>query len=234
MSDIEAQEVVPVILPGQALVTMWSDYSTDKYIAPEMSRFTLAEIPDMSEVDPQQDYWLPNYILNTILSVSVPTPLRQQWFNFLRRCHSAMSEYGQARESTLTFLADRQRQLRYLDAIGHWEAFLTYSWQAYGFLAGGKPQWFKSGDGSVLERLHGLHSRVKHSDEAVARGDIVGEGPLSLWMTNEGLRSTDMVISFSELAEVLEDLAKWASALQNPQTLHEKLATVTNLNEVSQ
>jgi hypothetical protein len=28
----------------------------------------------MSEVDPQQDYWLPNYILNTILSVSLRIP----------------------------------------------------------------------------------------------------------------------------------------------------------------
>ena len=214
--------------------TIWSDYSTDRFMAPEMSKFTCAEIPDMSDIDSEQDYWLANYILNSILGAQVPSPLRQQWFNFLRRCHSASYEYVRARESTIAFLADRQRQLRYLDAIGHWEAFLTYSWQAYGFLAGGKPLWFKSGDGSVLERLHGLQSRVKHSDEAVARGDIVDEGPLCIWMTNEGVRSTDMVLSWGELAKVLHDLATWASTIQNPGTLHEKLAAATHLDDLSE
>lgn len=191
----------------------------------EMSEFTTAEIPDMSAVDPEQDHWLANYILNTILSVSVPTPQRQQLFNFLRRCHSALTEYSQGRTSTLAFLADRSRQLRYLEAIDHWEAFLAYSWRAYQFLAGGRALWFNRGDGSVLERLWGLHTRVKHADEAVVRGDIVGDSPLCLWLTNDGLTSTDMTLTFNELGEIVKDLAAWASAVQNPQTLREKLSS---------
>lgn len=43
----------------------------------------------MSEVDSQQEHWLANLILNSILRVEVLTPYRQQMYNFLRRSHSA-------------------------------------------------------------------------------------------------------------------------------------------------
>ena len=105
-------------------MTWWSAYITDRLIAPEMSKFTAATIRDMSAVDPEQEYWLANFILNTAVRVKVSSPHRQQLYNFLRRSHSAFAEYEMARAATLAYLGDRQRQLRYVEAIGHWEAFL--------------------------------------------------------------------------------------------------------------
>jgi hypothetical protein len=77
-----------------------SGYAMDRFVAPEMSKFTTATMRDMSAVDSQQEHWLANFILNTILRINVNSPQRQQLFNFLRRSHSAFAEYGLAREST--------------------------------------------------------------------------------------------------------------------------------------
>lgn len=200
-----------------------SDYARDRFIAPELSKFKAAVIPDASAVDAQQEYWLANFILNTLLRPDVPSPQRQQTFNFLRRFHAAFAAYASARELTLSFLADDGRNLRYVDAIGQWEAFLGHSWQAYAFLGRGKPIWFKPGDGSVIQRMHALHTRAKHAEAAIERGDFMEDAPLCVWLTNEGLRSTDAELSFVEAAEVLDDLARWASAVQDPLTMREKL-----------
>jgi hypothetical protein len=44
-----------------------------------------------------------------------------------------------------------------------------------------------------------------------------------VWLTNDGLRSTETSLSFDEIAGILDDLAKWASAVQDPAAMHEKL-----------
>lgn len=200
-----------------------SNYAKDKLIAPEMSKFTSATIRDMSDVDAEQEHWLANYILNRLFRANVNTPYRQQWYNFLRRSHSAFAAYALARKATLEFLNEGRDPLRYVDAIGHWEAFLGYFWQAHCFLGRGQKIWFEKGDGSPRERVLALHNRAKHADEAIERGEFVEDSPLCVWLTNDGLRSTETSLSFDEMASLLDDLAKWASAVQDPATMREKL-----------
>jgi hypothetical protein len=201
-----------------------SSYAKDKFVAPEMSKLTAARIRDTSDVDAQQKHWLANFILNTIFRTDVPSPLRQQIYNFLRRSHAAFAEYALAREATLGFINGPDRSpLRYLDAIGHWEAFLAYSWQAHGFIGGGEKIWFKEGDGSVFQRLNELHNRAKHADEDIAKGKFFEDSPLCVWLTNDGLRSIETSLSFDEIAGILDDLAEWAGLVQDPATIHEKL-----------
>ncbi|MGH9248217.1 MAG: hypothetical protein ACRD0W_01670 [Acidimicrobiales bacterium] len=202
----------------------FSSYALDMYFAPRMSAFTSASIPDMSEVDAEQAHWLSNYILNSMLRAKLQTPKRQQVYNFLRRSHAAFSEYASARSCTLAFVADRDKPLCYLDAIGHWEAFLAYSWQAYLFLGAGQVRWFMQNDGSVLQRLNFLHNQAKHADRAIQRGEYVDDSPLCVWLTNEGLSCVGAELTFPDMAEVLTDLAEWASALQDPLTARQKLA----------
>jgi hypothetical protein len=206
-----------------------SSYAKDKFIAPEMSLFTSATIRDMSQVDSEQEHWLANFILNTMLRVDVPSPQRQQMYNFLRRSHAAFGAYALARDHTLAFLNNRDHILRYLEAISHWEALLGHAWQAQCFLGRGKVRWFEKGDGSILQRLNALHNRAKHADEAIERGDFVEDSPLCVWLTDDGLRSTETSLTFDEIAQMLEDLARWASAVQDPLTMREKLQSAEDV-----
>jgi hypothetical protein len=201
-----------------------SSYAKDKFVAPEMSKLTAATIRDMSHVDAQQGHWLANFILNTIFRTDVPSPLRQQIYNFLRRSHAAFAEYALAREATLGFVNGSDRSpLRYVDVIGHWEAFLAYSWQAHGFIGGGERIWFEKEDGSVRQRLNELHNVAKHADKDIAKGKFIEDSPLCVWLTNDGLRSIETSLSFDEIAGILDDLAEWASLVQDLATIHEKL-----------
>ena|SRR5665811_1871487 len=197
---------------------IFSDEVSDRFIAPEMSKFTSASITDMSHTDPEQEFWLANFILNNIFDARVPTPLWQIHFNFLRRCDSAFESYATARGLTLNFLEDREKQMRYLRAISHWETFLAHLWQAAWFLAYGKPLLFKRDDGSALQRLNFLHGVTKHADSAIRDGNFKDDGPLCMWLTNSGLRSGDTTLTFIEMSGILGELAQFASALQHPQT----------------
>jgi hypothetical protein len=200
-----------------------SNWSKDTFIAPEMSRFTEASIPDMSATDDEQEYWLANFILNNMLSSSFVSPVRQQMYNFLRRSHAAFAEYALARDATRTYLDDPDRVLAYIEAINHWEGVLANAWQAYCFLGRSQVRWFAQNDGSVLQRLNALHNRSKHADEAIERGDFVEDSPLCVWLTNSGLSSTETQLTFDEIAEILTDIARWASAIQDPGTAVSKI-----------
>jgi len=180
-------------------------------VAPQISKFTSATIRDMSAVDVEQQDWLANFILNSLLRTDVWTPQRQQLFNLLRRSHATFDSYARARESTLEYLTDTQRNLKYIGAIGHWEAFLGYAWQAPNCLSGNKAIWFKKGDGSELERFNALYNRAKHAAEAIERGDFIEDSPLCVWLTNDGLCSTN-ALTFDEIAEILDGIARYASA----------------------
>jgi hypothetical protein len=200
----------------------------DKFIACDLSKFTSAALPDMSSVDKEQQHWLANFILNSVLRVPVPQSTYQQIFTFLRRSHSAFDSYARAREATLTFLADEEQPpMQYLDAIGHWEAFLQYAWQAYDSLRGGRLKFFESMDGSYLDRLNRLHNAAKHVPANISNGDLQRDperfSPLAVWLTNQGLQGYDCSVSFVEIIEILEELALWASAVQDPATMRERI-----------
>lgn len=202
----------------------WSNFVKDTYFAPGMSSFTSATIPDMSQVDSEQEHWRANYVLNSILRTPFDAPFRQRVFQFFRRTHTAFHEYAAARRLTLAFLEHTDSYLTYLDAIDHWESFLAYSWQALACLAYGQ-KLYEPGDGSVPQRLNLLYNRSKHADKAIAAGQLVEQTPLCVWLTNDGLACTDATLTFPEMADILADMAKWAADFQDPLTMKEKLSS---------
>jgi len=202
----------------------WSNYVTDKFMAPEMSQFTSATLPDLSAIDSEQEHWLANYILNSIMRVNVESPDRQRFFNFLRRSHSAFEEYAAARELTLTYLTEPETKLSYLKAIGHWEALLAYIWQAYRLILPARfGNLYEKGEDSSFERLNNLYNMSKHADGAILDGKYFEDSSLCVWLTNEGLKSTDELVTFEEVAEMLTQLAQLAAAIQDPLTMRDKI-----------
>jgi hypothetical protein len=192
-------------------------------MAPEMSKFTSATIPDLSAIDSDQEHWLENYILNSIMRATLQSPDRQRLFNFLRRSHSAFEEYAAARELTLAYLAEPERKLGYLKAMGHWEALLGYIWQAYRLILPKQlADLYKPRDNSFFERLNHLYNKGKHLEEKILEGKYFEDSPLCIWLTNEGLKSTDEEVTFEEVVETLKQLAQLAAAVQDPLTMRDK------------
>ncbi len=206
---------------------------TDKYVAPGFSSFTAATIPDTSAVSREQGHWLGNFILNSWARVTMDDDMRRTLFNFLRRTEAAFREYEEARRLTLTHLADRRPNavFEYINAIGHWEQFLSQADRAWAVLVKGERILFVKDDGSVVQRLNLLCNRTKHIESAIKSGQLPPDGTLPVWLTNDGLRTVDAELTFAEIAEILTDLAKWADAVQDPLTMRETIRVSYGLSE---
>lgn len=204
------------------MVTRFSNHVLDQYLAPNVSKFHCAEIPDMSS---EKRSWLPNFFLNSILRGSFTDPQRQYILNFLRRVEAAHVAHELARSATLEFLTgSRQSVSCYMRAILHWESFLAQSWMGYQLIRtpSGK-KVFEPGDGSVLQRLHCLYNRSKHSENAIQAGQLAPGGTITVWMEDHGLQGHEVALSWQESGDVLEDLSSGANALEDPITAVEKL-----------
>jgi hypothetical protein len=201
------------------MTVTFSDAILDRHIAPGVSTFTKADIPDMSSWSKESSHWIANFFLNS-LTASFAPPMNAYAYNFLRRAQYAFSEYHLARESTLAFVANGgQSPTRYADALFHWECFLGQSWHAFNLLVtawNGKA--FKKNDGSIEQRLNTLYNQMKHIESRIENGQMIPGATVPVWLENEGLHSVDTSLTYAESAEILKELAKYADALMNPKT----------------
>ena len=169
---------------------MMSDNFKHRYVAPEVSTFTTAEIPELSDVSREQTHWLLNFILNSAIRVRVDDSTRSTLFNFLRRTEAAFREYAEARSRTLAHLSDPRPNAvsDYIRAIDHWEQFLLQADRAWTVSVRGQPVLFAKNDGSVLQRLNYLYNLTKHLDSAIRSNPPVmpSEGTMPMWLRNDG------------------------------------------------
>ncbi len=202
----------------------------DRYVAPNMSRFTAATIPDMSAVSAEQEHWLRNFVLGTAMgAIVLNDDFRRSWFNYARRTMMAFREYGAARDRTIAYLARQNPNAvaGYFIALGHWEIFLGQAYHAW-LLLSREPladghKFYKTGDGSQIERLNRLYNRSKHTETAINAGQFPPGGTLPVWLENDGLRCTDGALTFGEMTEILSELGVWADAMQDPSTMGAKI-----------
>jgi hypothetical protein len=209
------------------MTTQFSDMFLEKFVAPDIRGFTAADIPDMSEHDPESRHWLANYVLNAGLRANYKPPGNAYVFNYLRRTVAAFREHEDAREATLGFLQTRQSVSLYAAAILHWEYFASQSWHALLLLRGfamfltgeevSKP--FARGDGSPEERLNNLYSEMKHVESRIENGQILPGATIPVWLSNDGIRSTDHTLSYEDTAAILRDLADWAEVVVDPREM---------------
>jgi hypothetical protein len=206
----------------------------DRLVAPGFSDFTEATIPDMSNISPSQGHWLRNFILNSSpLRDNMDIDFRRTLFSFLRRTEVAFREYAAARLLTLSHLANANPNAvsEYIEAIAHWEQFLAQAEQAWAVLTRDQPVRFDPGDGSVLQRLNFLYNVTKHLGSAIRADQFAPNSTLPVWLTNHGLQAKDQALTFTEIADMLTDLAKWAGAAQDPPTMRDTIRASYGLDE---
>ena len=171
-------------------------------------------------------HWIANFFLNSSLGASFAPPMNAYAYNFLRRAQYAFTEHKLARGATLSFVAGGSRSPRgYAEALFHWETFLGQAWHGYAILVTAwKGKAFDKNDGSTEQRLNALYNQMKHVESRIDNAQMLPGATVPVWLTNDGLRSVDAHLTYSETGEVLKDLAKYADALSNPRTASQALA----------
>lgn len=205
----------------------WNWAIFDEYMATEASAFTAAEIPEIGPTHPESKHWVSNYFLTSVLRAQYGSPTRELVATLLRRVTIAFEEYDLAKARTDEFVQrrlDGEQPMRvYLSALHHWEQCVAAAWQAVA-------AWMKTTGLQAFEpdplapsaeqRLNHLYNWSKHTEsKVVTPGQMPDSGPLAMWLTNDGLRSVDHLLTWKELAEVLDELAKAADILQDPKAL---------------
>jgi hypothetical protein len=208
------------------MMAQWNPALLDQLVAPGISSFRAAQIPDVSGEFSQAEYWLANHFLNTVLGVRFAEGVRQVVVAFLRRAQEAHAAFLTARRLTLDFLAQTQPGnpgvRRYYAAVGAWEVFTLQSAIAMDLF-----RWLNDGtgafekkDGSTEYRLYTIANQIKHTASCVESGQCRPEHTVPLWLTANGVESFEGIrVSYEEAAEVLRDICRVADRLQNPAAL---------------
>jgi len=200
----------------------WSAAVLDSLIAPGFTKFTHAEIPDLTERFPQAPHWLGNFFLNSALRGRYKPTVQQVAIAYMRRSQQAFLAYHDARRATLDYLDGgdpRNARIKaFYAAVALWEnltlqnamAIDLYNWFSRPERAFGK------NDGSKEQRLYTIANHVKHVGSCVDSGQCTEQDTLPLWLANDGLRSFGVTVSFGEVSEVLVAVAALADLLQDP------------------
>lgn len=190
----------------------------EAHIAPGVSAFTLAEIPDMTAWSTQSSHWIANFFLNSVFNGSFAPPMNAYAYNFLRRAQYAFSEHELARLSTLAFIVGGSQSVsKYADALFHWECFLGQAWHGFSILLKAwKGKSFEKNDGSLEQRLNTMYNTMKHVESRIDSGQMLSEATVPVWLDNKGLCSVHTNLTYAETAEILKEIAKYADALSDP------------------
>jgi hypothetical protein len=206
-------------------MTQWSSQLLDQLIAPGISGFREAHVPDLSGEFPQAEYWLANHFLNSVFGSRFKHGHRQIAVAFLRRAQDALSAYIEARDRTQQFLAKaapgNPGVRSYYLAVAAWEAFVLHCGIAIDLF-----RWLNEGhgafrkrDGSAEFRLYTIANQIKHTASCIESGQCLPEHTVPLWLSSLGLESFGLSVSYEEASQVLRDICKLAEGLQNPGAL---------------
>ncbi|HRF50604.1 MAG TPA: hypothetical protein PLC98_23450 [Anaerolineales bacterium] len=193
----------------------------ERYLAPGISTFVAADIPDLSAIGTKYEHWLSNHFLNSTWSGAYKAPMRQYAINAIYRIQTAVDSYLSARELTLHYLSvtrsDNPAIKSYFRALARWETcFLNWEILVEVFRRLSGTQAFKRNDGSPDQRAYSIANEIKHCGDSIHRGDHVGDLTVPVWLANDGFHSRVASVSYSEFGSLMADAALFADDLEIP------------------
>jgi len=185
--------------------------------APHISELTECNAPDMMDFTKFSRTWIHNYILNSTFGTSrFHEPFYQLALAYMRRTESAFQEYYSARNSLITYISGpKEKVSHYFERLYHFEQSISLIYQAYMILRKflPNPKLYTSGDGSELDRLDILYNFIKHADAKLEKKNFPKEYSSHVWLTNTGISCIESTILYTELSDLLSDIANGAKEL---------------------
>lgn len=183
----------------------------DRDVAPGISSFSKADIPDLRAQFPSHKYWMTLHLLGNVLK-PVKTPYRQYATSLVYRTRMCFAYYHSAKEYTLKYLENLDPASpplgTYYKAISLWEnAFLNWSISVDIVCKLSKEKVFEEKDGSSAQRAYDITNQIKHWGERIRDGKAE-EAAIPVWLTNKGFSSVNLKLAYHEFAGLVEDVAR--------------------------
>jgi hypothetical protein len=107
-------------------------YALDKFVSQEITKFTEFNLKDAKTLFSESDYWVRNFILNSIFKANVDNKAKHFIFVFLRRSEMAFIEYEYGRKEIEFFLKKRTENIsHYFRGLHYIESTINLLYQAY-------------------------------------------------------------------------------------------------------
>jgi hypothetical protein len=209
------------------MTVQFSNYALDYYVAPEISAFDQADIPDLRERYDQHSYWLSNHFLNSLLRGAFATPFRQYAINAVYRVQTTFGEYHEARGLTYTYLElctpGRPAIRAYFVALSRWEScFLNWQILVDIFRTMTNAKVFEPGDGSPDQRAYDIGNKIKHGAQAAIQAEYGAAITVPMWLSNTGFSTHKWSLSYTELGTLMAQAADLANDMQDPRSFVER------------
>jgi hypothetical protein len=205
-------------------MTMWTNHAKDYFFAPKLSELTSHGAPALTLPIADTENWLLDFALETVVGRQIPDPDRQLYWTLIRRAQAAAAEYELGRQSLTEFFAPRPSlALRpYFGALRHFELCVALGYQGWMVvrqLTPNRPKLFEKGDGSEYDRMNHVYNAWRHADGFILQGECPPDSTLPVWITNDGLESARARISFAELRDMVQALARIVEMIIRPRPL---------------
>jgi hypothetical protein len=200
------------------LATQFSAKMLDTLLAPGISQFNEANVPDLTGEFPEADHWISNLFLNSLFGARYNDGWKQAAITLLFRTQIALRAYNEARTKTLectaAYSSGHPASRRYFEAVALWETVLLNIQITLDL-------FFKFMDQTAVEpsdaeRIRLAANRVKHFAEDIEKGKNTGDLTLPMWLAKDGVCTRTANVSYEELAENLREMGKAADILQSP------------------
>lgn len=198
----------------------FSSSALENLIAPGITQFTLASIPDITKEFDQYPYWLSSHFLNKLnVLLGAPdfkSPVKQIVMNIVRCGFFTFQEYDHARETTSKYLHDLNPSNPsvngYHQITHHWKCLMneyltcTDLCNEFNSRLGASIRVFEENDGSKECRFYEIGNTTKHFRGKMRRNKIKDQHTIPFWLTNTGIESIDASISYAEIGEIVRDI----------------------------
>lgn len=196
-----------------------SNYSLDKFVSQEITKLTECNAVDLTQKFDQAEYWIENFVLNSIFRVQVKQEYKPFIFAILRRAQMALVEHENGRKALQDYInGPKDRISVYFRGLYHFEIAINLVYQAHElFMKISKVRLFEKNDNTPVERLNRIYNVSKHLEPST----IPDTHLHSVWIKNEGLCISTTMLTFEELAELVMDVCGLADKLSNPKLINE-------------
>lgn len=186
----------------------WNWTILEEFVAPELRALNKFAVPELQQ--------MPNYfnslLVNQVFVAKLPEQDRRLTANFIARIEHANDAYraGSAYLSQyIDCLPENDTTKLYRRSLRNFENCILHTHVAISCaikianIYRVEPL-YQPGDCSDYDRIRRINNRIKHFDEDIICCGADNNSPtVPMWLTNEGLKSSDGEISYIELHNVL-------------------------------
>lgn len=199
-------------------MVQFSDELLDGLLAPGISRFNDATVPDLGEHWSEENHWLQNLFLNSAMGPRYKRTFQRAVVTFIIRTQTALREYRLAREATLRCVSSysdgRPATRSYFTAVSHWETVVLNVQIALDTWSRAIEPTYAPDETDT--RIRRCANRIKHYAEDIMKPGTPGDLIPPLWLAKFGIVTSGGEISYQELAGKLGEMAGVCDLFQHP------------------